>query len=237
MCGRYTYKFSWTQLHRLLKLVSWPDTELTPRYNIAPTQVAPIVRLDVSGQRQGAMLRWGLIPTWADSPAIGNRHINARAETVATSPSFRAAFAQRRCLVPVSGFYEWRKGEGDLPKQPFWIGRVDREPFTFAGVWESWTREGETIESYTIITTTPNALLAPVHNRMPVIVAPEDYGRWLGEAPTSHTTTDAALALLHPAAVDGFESFPVSTRVNSPRNDDPTLEQRVNPTSQGLFGQ
>lgn len=231
MCGRYTYRFNWKQLHRLLDLLDWPKVELWPRYNVAPTHEAPIVRIVADGQREGAMARWGLTPSWASEPAGGNMPINARAETVHTSPVFRDSFARKRCLVPVSGFYEWRKNGGDH-KQPFWIGRKDREPFMLAGLWDVWLRQGTALESFTIITTTPNPLMAALHDRMPVILEPGDYARWLDPASPD---PQSLLDLLKPSQDDGFEAYPVSTRVNNHRNDAPSLEQRIEPEPQSLF--
>jgi putative SOS response-associated peptidase YedK len=231
MCGRYTYRYTWKQLHKLLDLLDWPKVELRPRYNVAPTQDAPIVRVASDGRREGVMMRWGFTPSWASDPIGGNLPINARAETIGTSPLFRDSFARRRCLVPMTGFYEWRQTMGD-PKQPYWIGRKDREPFVLAGVWDSWTRADESVDSFAIITTTPNPLMAGLHDRMPVILEPGEYASWLD--PTS-SNPQSLVDLLRPSRNPGFEAYPVSTRVNSPRNDDPSLEQRIEPEPQSLF--
>ncbi|MFM9994227.1 MAG: SOS response-associated peptidase [Phycisphaerales bacterium] len=219
MCGRYTCLFTWKQLQRLMRLTGLPEDELLPRFNVAPTQFAPAVRQSAGGARTGALLRWGLVPSWADDPSIGSRLINARGETVAEKPSFRSAFRARRCLIPVSGFYEWKAVEDQKAKRPFWIGRADREPFALAGLWERWTKGAEPVESFTIITTTPNALMAKLHDRMPVIVDPGDYDRWLdpGADPSSLS------ALIRPNEPEEFEAYPIGTRVNSPKNDDPSL--------------
>lgn len=235
MCGRFTYLFKWKQLLKLLELTSWPEVELVPRFNVAPMQLAPVVRVDDAGERVGAMLRWGLVPSWADDPAIGGRLINARGETIAEKPAFRTAFAKRRCLVPISGFYEWKTSE--LPKaakQPYWIGRADREPFMLAGVWERWRRDEEVIDSFTIITTTPNPLMSGLHDRMPVIIESANHGAWLDP---SNTDPAGLAAMLRPAETVGFEAYPVSTRVNSPKIDDPSLIVPVDVQPQGLFGQ
>jgi putative SOS response-associated peptidase YedK len=192
---------------------------IPPRYNVAPTQDAPVVRLRADGERAIAMLRWGLVPAWSEGPDSGYRMINARAETVATKPAFRGAFRRRRCLVPADGFYEWRK-EG-ARKQPYRIRLRGGGPFAFAGLWERWSPErgdAEVIESFTIVVTDANALLEPIHERMPVILAQSDYGAWLD---VQGTEPEAAQALLRPYPPDQMEAYPVSLRVNSPRNDDP----------------
>jgi putative SOS response-associated peptidase YedK len=149
-----------------------------PRYNVAPTQTVPIVKTKDAGW-ESALVRWGLIPAWARDAKIGYRLINARADTVATKPSFRSAFKRRRCLVPADGFYEWQKaGKG---KQPFYIHRKDEEPFAFAGLWEAWENpeDGKEIQSCSLVTTEANALMAPIHDRMPVILDSATCDRWL----------------------------------------------------------
>jgi len=221
MCGRFTARLTWQQLHDLYEITT-PDLrqdelDLKPRYNVAPTDVVPVCRLNRSGQREIAMLKWGLIPYWADDPKIGYRTINARAETVATAPAFREAFRRRRCLIPASGFYEWKKlDNGD--KQPYLIQMRDGSPFSFAGLWERWARGAEPIETFTIITGEPNSLAAELHDRMPVILDPADYDAWL-------TARDTAIsqAMLQPFPAQLMTAFPVSKRVNSPKNDDPDL--------------
>jgi putative SOS response-associated peptidase YedK len=215
MCGRYTLTVDAAVLAELFAIE--PLTELGPRYNIAPTQKVPIVRPGAGGRREWATVRWGLIPSWAKEPTIGARLINARAETAADKPSFRAAFKHRRCLVPADGFYEWVKiGDG---KRPHHIRFVDRRPFAFAGLWERWSpAQGEAVESCTILTTSPNELIARLHDRMPVIVPRARFAEWLAESPLD---AGAAAALLAPFPADGMEAVPVSARVSSPRNDDP----------------
>lgn len=215
MCGRYTLTVDASVLADLFAIE--PLTEIEPRYNIAPTQQMPIVRAGRRGDREWSSMRWGLIPSWAKDQKIGSRLINARAETAADKPSFRSAFKHRRCLVPTDGFYEWVKIPGG--KQPHHIRFTDRRPFAFAGLWESWSPDdGQTIESYTILTTTPNELIGSLHNRMPVILPTERFEEWLGGGAL---TPDAAEALLvaHPAT--GMEAVPVSTMVNNVRNEDP----------------
>src|SRR5215216_4713323 len=171
MCGRYTLRTPVDTLAEAFEIEEYPSS-ITPSYNIAPTQeVAAVVEEDE--KRKLEMLRWGLIPSWAKDPAIGNKMINARAETVAEKPSFRSAFKVRRCLILADGFYEWQKT--DNGKQPYYIKMQDGSPFAFAGLWEIW-QNGEEIRSATIITTDANDLMNEIHHRMPVILPPEDYG-------------------------------------------------------------
>lgn len=222
MCGRFTYLFTWTQLHKLLRLGSWPVEELAPRYNVAPTQMAPVVRA-AAGAREGVMLRWGLVPPWADDLAIGSRMINARGETLAEKPAFRPALAKRRCLVPVTGFYEWRSNPGQKAKTPLWIGRATRQPLWLAGLWERWTKGDATVESFTIITVPPNSLLRSVHDRMPVILPDDRVEAWLD--PDRDAAAVAHLLVTH--EVDDIELHEVSARVNNPRHDDSSILRGV----------
>lgn len=226
MCGRITRRLTWRQLHQLLDLMSWTDPEPGERYNVAPTQAAPIVRAGVNG-REGVMMRWGLIPAWAGSADAGPRNFNARSETVASKPSFRDSFRTRRCLTPVSGFYEWRA----LPsgkKQPHYITRRDGEPFMLAALWDRWdaslNRDASPLESFAILTTAPNCMMKPLHDRMPVILRPSDYARWLEPRPL--TNFDAA-ELFRPIDDDAFEAFPVAPLVSNARNDGVELTRRV----------
>jgi len=228
MCGGYTLTVDASVLGRLFELE--PLTELTPRYNIRPTQMVPIVRVNADGAREWAATRWGMIPSWAKDTKIGSRMINARAETAADKPSFRSAFKHRRCLLPTDGFFEWVKAPGG--KQPHHIRFTDRRAFAFAGLWERWTPpDGDPIESCTILTTRPNELIVDLHDRMPVIMAPERFTDWIGGGPLS---PDAAEAILLPYPADGMEAVPVSTLVNSPRNDDPRCLDPVG--EQGSLG-
>lgn len=221
MCGRYTLTVDASVLASLFETA--PLIELEPRYNIAPSQPVPIVRSDGDGNRQWATVRWGLIPSWAKDAKIGNRLINARAETAAHKPSFRSAYKHRRCLLPADGFYEWVKGPGG--KQPSHIRFTDGRPFSFAGLWESWTPpEGEVVESCTILTTRPNSLISELHDRMPVILPPERFSDWLAKGPLG---PDAAEAMLIPHSAEGMEAVPVSTLVNSPKNEDPKCTEPV----------
>ncbi len=215
MCGRFTLRASAREIATLFDLDEVPG--LQPRYNIAPSQPVAAVRIDPSqGKRTIAMLRWGLIPRWAKDPKIAFRTINARAETVASKPAFREAFRKRRCLIPADGFYEWRHQKG--VKQPFFVQQKEGRPFALAGLWEQWQRDGEQIQSCTIVVTQANAVLRTVHDRMPVIVSPADYASWLD--PTSHDETLLASLVAACANVD-LEIRPVSTLVNNPRNDLP----------------
>ena len=221
MCGRYSLT---SPLEAVRALFGFPEQPNLPtRYNIAPTQDVASVRLGSDGARHFAWLRWGLIPFWARDPAIGNKMINARCESLAEKPAFRAAFKRRRCLIVADGFYEWKK----LPdgKQPYRILRKDGQAFGFAGLWESWNpRGGEvTIESCTIITTTANAVLTPIHHRMPVILDPDDFELWLDPAtPAAELST-----LLRPAPESLLTQVAVSRRVNNVANDDPSVIEPV----------
>ena len=188
---------------------------LAPRYNIAPTQEVPIVRPTRDGAaRELIMVRWGLVPYWADDPKIGNRLINARRESVARTAAFREAYQRRRCLVPADGFFEWQKD--GRTRRPLLVRRKDQAPFAFAGLWERWPQPGGgVLRSCTIITCPANELIAPVHDRMPVILAPDDYGRWLDPSQAD------GRELLEPYPAAELEAFPVNPRVNSPQYDDP----------------
>lgn len=220
MCGRFSLSSSGEVLAEQFQLPEVP--ELAPRYNIAPTQTVAVVRQSAK-QRSLGLLRWGLIPAWSKDPSIGSRMINARSETVAEKPAFRAAFTRRRCLVIADGFYEWQRTNGQ--KQPFFFRLQDGKPFAFAGLWERWkSSEGTLIESCTILTTEANDVLQPVHDRMPVILAPEHYSRWINP---DVQQADALFPLLHPYPEEAMIAYPVSSRVNSPANDDPQCSTPV----------
>lgn len=216
MCGRYTQTSDPAKLAQRFHLEP-PGPELSRRYNIAPTQDAPVVAND--DPKRLRLMRWGLIPAWAKDAAIGNRMINARAETLAEKPSFKKPFERRRCLVLADGFYEWRVVAGRA-KIPVRIVLKSREPFVFAGLWDLWRGpEGRELATFTIITTQANEILKPIHDRMPVILRPKDEEMWL----TSGPVEAAKLAhLLKPYPADEMEAYDVSQLVNSPRND--TLE-------------
>jgi putative SOS response-associated peptidase YedK len=213
MCGRYTLKTPLNVLTELFDIEEAPSS-VTPSYNIAPTQHVATV-LSENGKRKLEMLRWGLIPSWADDPEIGNKMINARAETVAEKPSYRKAFKKSRCLILADGFYEWQKT--DSGKQPFHIRMKDGAPFAFAGLWESWDK-GDGIRSCTIITTDANDLVGEVHNRMPVILHPEDHEMWLDP---DFDEREPLTSLLKPFPAEAMETYMVSRRVNKPSNNEP----------------
>lgn len=197
------------------------EIDFRPRYNIAPTTQVVAVRLvEPSKIRQADMLRWGLVPFWSKDPKAGPPMINARADTVRTKPSFRSAFKARRCLMPMSGFYEWSTiGKA---KQPYHVEMKDRRPFAVAALWESWGKDDNVVESCALITTDPNPLMAEFHDRMPVIVPPEEYDRWLQGTP------DEAAELLTSYPAEKMTAVPVSTIVNSVRNDVPECIEPLN---------
>ena len=223
MCGRFTLATSLTTVAQRFA-VRMPTAESavwTPRYNIALTQTVIVVSDD--GTRHLTQMQWGLIPSWAKDPAIGNRMINARAETVATKPAFRVALRKRRCLIPADGFYEWQPVW--RRKQPVYITLKTREPFSFAGLWETWSSpDGQEIKTCTIITTEANGLLRPIHDRMPVILTQEAEAVWLD--PTIQEPA-RLLPLLMPYPADEMEWYPVSTRVNNPAHDKPECPHPV----------
>lgn len=219
MCGRYELHTHPAAIALDFGIGTIPA--LVPRYNIAPMQLVPVVRRSQAGPRELVAMRWGLVPRWAKDPAIGARMINARSETIAEKPSFRTAYRRHRCLLPADGFYEWKAGAAGT-RQPIHIGMKDGGLFAFAGLAERWLSPvGEVLDTCTIVTTQANALLSPLHDRMPVIVAAPDYERWLDVA---HVDV-ADLFAPFPAAAMLW--YPVSTRVNSVRNEDASLVERV----------
>lgn len=232
MCGRFTRMFQWAELVRLLRLLDIPPEEIARSYNVAPTQASPVAMCNDAGRRVGRFMRWGLVPSWAPDMSSPARTINARAETVATKPTFREAFKRRRCLVPVSGYYEWQVLADGKTKQPHWIGRRDRAPIMLAGIWEQWGA-AEPVETFAILTTRPNRLTIPIHDRTPVVVSEADHAAWLKPEPLETAT---AARLFEPYEDPEWESFPVSTAVNSPRNDSEELMTRIpDPPSTFLF--
>ena len=197
-----------------------PEFDYPPRFNIAPTQDAPVIAQDRESRRVG-LLRWGLIPSWAKDPAMGSRMINARAETVAEKPAFRGAFRRRRCLVPADGFFEWKReggeGAGKGHKTPYWIHMAGREPFVMAGLWEKWhPGEGAPVYTFTILTTEADPTIREIHPRMPVILPASARDQWLDP----EADPDLVLSLLRSFG-EGVQAYPVSSLVNSPRNDSP----------------
>jgi len=222
MCGRYNLITDPQALVDFFQVRN--RIELEPRFNIAPSQESPVVRVDENG-RQLALMRWGLIPHWAKDIKIGYHTINARAETVASKPAYRSAFRKRRCLVPATGFYEWQAGsEG---KQPYHIRVGEGRLFAFAGLWERWQQESaEPLESFTIIVTNANEVVRPIHERMPVILHPDDYATWLD--PAIHDPARIQ-PLLRPCPSDWLNHYPVSRHVNSPAHDDPACLLAADP--------
>jgi putative SOS response-associated peptidase YedK len=217
MCGRFGLTADLSEILQRFR-VSRPNAESTawtPRYNIAPTQTVIVVGDD--GQRYLTHMRWGLIPSWTKDPAIGNRMINARAETVTTRPAFRTALRKRRCLVVATGFFEWQ--QRPRGKQPYYLALKSREPFGFAGLWDAWTSpDGEEIRSCTIITVDANELLLPIHDRMPVILTPEAEAVWLDPAIQEPAQL---LPLLTSYPAEGMTLYPVRIRVNNPTHEGP----------------
>jgi putative SOS response-associated peptidase YedK len=223
MCGRYrlTAKERYLRDHFGLD----EDPAWAPRWNIAPTQLVPIIRQDAKlSRRSFDLVRWGLIPSWAKDRSIVAKTINAMSETAAERPAFREALRLRRCLIPADSFYEW-KLTGAKQKQPFSIGMADESVFSFAGLWERWIDSGgEAVETCTILTTSPNAVVVDVHNRMPVILKPEDYELWLDPC----IRNPALVAdCLKPFDAGLMKKYPVSARVNRPENDDYECEHEI----------
>ena len=220
MCGRFVLKAPFSELVRLYSVTN--NLNLEPRYNIPPTEDIAVVRTDLADNgRRLNMLRWGLVPYWAKDIKIGFSLINAKAETVAEKPAFRDAFKERRCIIPADGFYEWKKLDTKT-KQPYAIVMKDRSVFGFAGLWERWKdrTSGQTIQSCSIITTTPNEICAPIHNRMPVILPKENYAKWLGEEATE---PPHLMSMLKPYPAEAMEAYPVGSRVGSVKNTDAGL--------------
>lgn len=223
MCGRFARKSTQEVL------AEWFDLELeempwfAPSYNAAPQSIQPVVRLSRdSGRREAALLRWGLVPFWAKDAKLAFSTINARAEEAAAKPAFREALKKRRCLVPADAFYEWQRLDPKT-KRPYAFALASGEPYAFAGLWESWqpkARAGAVfLETFTILTTDPNELMAPVHNRMPVILEPKDYDRWLDPGDPAQPP----MHLLRPYPAERMKAWPVSDRVGNVRNNDTDL--------------
>lgn len=234
MCGRYTLATPMDDLVEVFAVDHVALSEWTPRFNIAPTQEAPVIIAGEDGERRMGMMRWGLVPFWADDPSIGNRMINARAETVAEKPAFRAAFRSRRCIVPMDGFYEWTQeraakgadeaasaGTGKPVKIPHWIHRPGRRPFAVAGLWERWRAEegSDPLLTFTLLTTDAVPAVRPLHDRMPLILGEAGMAHWLNAEADSRTLSSVAS---RPPEVE-LEEWAVSREVNRPANDRPEL--------------
>jgi putative SOS response-associated peptidase YedK len=226
MCGRYSLTTPVEALRRFFGFAG-PLPNLQPRWNLAPTQAAPVVRRGADGGRELAMLNWGLVPYWAEDTSLQSHMINARGETVHEKPAFRQAFRQRRCLVPADGFYEWQT-VGPKTKRPLLFRAHDGAPFAFAGLWERWIPpQGGTLETFTIVNTAANAAMAPYHDRVPVVLASEDYAAWLDPAVDARDLVKAPPDTL-------FTCVRVSSYVNNVRHDDagcqePALDEEPAP--------
>jgi len=214
MCGRFTLTVDPADLKDAFEDYTFPK-KFAPRFNIAPTQ--PVLAIPNDAKNKANFFMWGLIPSWAKDPAIGNKLINARGETLAEKPSFRGGFKYKRCLILADGFYEWKSQPGTKTKVPHFIHLKKGGAFAFAGLWDEWhSSDGSTVRSCTIITTTPNKLMATIHDRMPVILEPKNYADWLD---ASHRTPDSLQPLIKPFPAELMEAYPVSTMVNSPAVD------------------
>lgn len=216
MCGRLVIDLSPEMITEIYGIIRKIERELNPRYNVTPSQTIPIVREDAEGNRELVFVRWGLIPFWAKDVAIGNSLINARSETAAEKPSFRSAFKRRRCIIPTGGFYEWQRQDGKR-KQPWYFRMADGSPVSIAGLWEHWKgSDGQIIESCSILTTSANELMAPIHERMPVILNHGDNETWLNPK-----LTDVAVlqGFCRPCSSEILSAYPVSPMVNSPKID------------------
>jgi putative SOS response-associated peptidase YedK len=224
MCGRFVRHSSQAEFAGWFGVEAETMPGFAPSYNVAPQSVQPVVRLNRdTDRREFALLRWGLVPFWAKEATIGYSTINARAEEAATKPAFREALKKRRCLVPADAFYEWKRLDKKT-KHPFAIALRSGEPCAFAGLWERWLpKEGDPLESFTILTTDPNELMEPIHNRMPVILEPRDYGRWLDTSDPARPPVD----LMRPFPAEKMMAWPVSDRVGTVRNNDEHLLEQL----------
>ncbi len=220
MCGRFARQSTQEVLADWFGVVLDEMPWFAPTWNAAPQSVQPVVRLQRdSGRREFALLRWGLVPFWAKDAKLAYSTFNARAEETAAKPAFREALRKRRCLVPADAFYEWQRLDPKT-KRPYAIALKSGEPCALAGLWERWEpREGEALETFTVLTTDPNALMEPIHNRMPVILEPRDYARWLDAGDPARPPVD----LLRPYPAEKMRAWPVSDRVGNVRNNDAEL--------------
>lgn len=219
MCGRFTIaiRADFAERFRVTRGIVTP----LARYNVAPSQEVPVIRQEEGGENVVLMMRWGLVPSWSRGPGGGRQMINARAETLAERPAFRRLLRGQRCLVPATGFYEWKSGNG---KRPFYIRRTDGETFAFAGLYDVWRGLSEAIVSFTIVTTGPNEILRSIHSRMPAMLRKEDEERWIQRVPLSRAEIGRILSPYPPVEIEAYE---VSPLVNNPRNDGPELIEPV----------
>ena len=222
MCGRFTLTVDPADLKEHYENAAFPE-KFSARYNIAPSQA--VLAIPNDGKNAADFFVWGLIPSWAKDPSIGNRMINARGETLGEKPSYRGAYKYKRCIIPADGFYEWKVQPGTKVKTPYFIHMKSGQPFAFAGLWDEWqAADGSPIRTCTIITTGPNALMSTLHDRMPVILPEQDYAEWLDPAPRS---SDSLQHLIAAFPAESMEAYPVSALVNSPSNDRAELLQPV----------
>jgi putative SOS response-associated peptidase YedK len=222
MCGRFASIHTPNRLQQWYDALAMPDFPI--RYNIAPSASIVALRCEAQG-RVGAMMRWGFIPAWAKDPATMPMLNNARGETVAEKPMFRQAFRRRRCLIPASGFYEWKAVPGQRAKQPFYISSRDGNPLSFAGIWETTKNaEGERLDTCAIITTDANAVVQPIHQRMPVVIGRADWNTWLS---TEEVAFEELMALIKPFNADTMQAWGVAHAVNKVSNNDPSLLQPI----------
>lgn len=221
MCGRVIQTSNPEAIRRLFEAIA-PAPNAPPRYNGAPSQKLMVIRRNPeTGERTLELLQWGLIPHWVKEANGGRKPINAREDTITKLPMFKSAYAKRRCLLPIDGFYEWRAIKGQKAKQPYALAMKDRSVFAVAGIWENWkSPSGEDVRTFAVITCEANEMVAEIHDRMPVIIAKEDYERWLSSEPNPSD-------LLRPYPAELMTMWPVSTRVNSPRNEDISLTEEV----------
>lgn len=221
MCGRLSQNLTWQQIYTLYTLpVSAPRLDPQPRFNGAPTQDFALCRLDESGMRSMCVLRWGLVPFWAKDVKIGARMINARSETVREKPAFRSAFRTRRCLIPANGWFEWKRtGPAGGGKHPYFLALENGSPLSFAALWEQWGRDGEHLETFTIITTEASPVLSDIHDRQPAVVDPDDYTDWLDPG----TPAETLLEIIGTPHEGPYEIRPVSDGVNRVANDTPDI--------------
>jgi putative SOS response-associated peptidase YedK len=221
MCGRYALYGPSPRYRDHFETAAWPD--FPDRFNIAPSSWVPVIRQAPDGRRSADLLRWGLVPNWSKDPALGAKLNNARGETVAEKPSFRAAYRHRRCIVPAAGYFEWQEVPGEK-KQPWYIHLKSDEPMALGGLWESWTNpDGEIIRTFCVVTVGPNAVMAPIHERMPVLLQKADWPAWL----SPEADMARIVAMVCPAPAETVEAWRVSRRVSNAREESPELIQRT----------